>query len=70
MKEMMHFWYSRKQSSRNTNSFERNLRFNNYCEIDGEIKFYTSCSSTMDHGCAWDDMEYLGYGVWHHADRI
>jgi len=53
---MKHFWYSEKQKiCLNRDNGLRAL-------IDGEKRIYTACSDTMNHGCKWDDMRYLGKG--------
>lgn len=39
----------------------------NFAIIDGKETLYTSCSETMDHGTAWDDMQYLGRGDFSHS---
>lgn len=66
MKLSGHFWYSDKQRS----FIERSNLPINWCEIDGELQIYTFWTDTKEHNCKWNDMTYLGYGVYHHSDPI
>lgn len=62
-----HFWYSEKQA--NVLGVECSLDKMpiNYATIDGETVAYTICSQTMNHGCLFDDMQYLGQGDYAYA---
>lgn len=51
------------------NEFSRKCGDNlqNYAMIDGKEVPYSFCASTMDHGCKWDDIVFLGQGEWSRA---
>lgn len=57
-----HFWYSEKQANVLGVRWSEEKQRINYAYIDGKTVVYTTCAQTMDHGCAFDDMQYLGQG--------
>jgi hypothetical protein len=72
--KLFHLWYSRKQKDARlvSNEWRRmrvNIEFDScyYQREDGSIVEITCVSKTEEHGCLWDDMEYLGKGKWHHV---
>jgi hypothetical protein len=52
MSEVKHAWYSARQG--------RLMGIVLYKNAQGETVEATIVSRTMDHGCKWDDMVYLG----------
>lgn len=66
-----HFWYSKKQENMMIMfPFPRVGNPKNYAEINGKKVLYTTMAGDMNHGCEWDDMEYLGYGEYSHSDGV
>ena len=63
MEETLHFWYSENQSK----ILRKMMRQKNYASIDGETVEYTTCHNTMDHGCRFEDIKYLGSGSYSHT---
>jgi hypothetical protein len=65
----MHLWYS--QKAEDQKSKYRTLPptpFHFAKMKDGSIVRYTAANNEKHHGCAWDDMVYLGEGEWHHNE--
>jgi len=60
-----HFWYSKKQEAVYSDLLHKKI---NYANINGELVKYTTCSETMNHGCLFDDMQYLGQGDYHSSN--
>ena len=56
-----HCWFSQKMWEQNTCGLHP-LRI--YYDIAGQRTEVTVVSETMDHGCGWDDIVYLGQGTW------
>lgn len=60
----LHFWFSEIQAIHLKNArMHKNLAL-----IGGKRVVYTTCHETMDHGCAWPDMKYLGKGEYLRTD--
>lgn len=62
-----HFWYSEKQAAVLGVRWSGDKMPINYATIDGKTVAYTTGSQTMDHGCFFDDMQYLGQGDYAYA---
>jgi len=59
-----YFFYSRKLDEL-TRKCDDNIQ--NYAIIDGKEVPYNISHSSMEHGCLWDDMVFLGKGEWSRA---
>lgn len=71
MSKIMHCWASRQaRRQREDCPIGTPPEFNNYAMIKGRVVRYDFCTSKKRHSCGWDDMVYLGGGVWHHAEKI
>jgi hypothetical protein len=69
-----YFWYSEKMEELLDREFEMGLEdchWKNFCQLDsGEIVRYTVWTDKKNgSGTKWDDIKFLGHGVYHHSDR-
>ena len=62
-----YFFYSRKRQVLKKSEINS---VQNYAIINGKEVPYNICSSTMDHGCLWDDMVFLGEGEWSRCTKF
>ena len=82
MAKIMHFWTSKKARRREEDSPFRPMMLNwngratempayrTFAMIKGRVVRYDFCTPKKRHNCGWDDMVYIGGGVWHHAERV
>lgn len=66
------FWWSSKQDDMLSDPahFDERPRLRNFaCLDDGREVRYTTMSSTLDHGCEWDDVKLLGHGRYLRSER-
>lgn len=64
MGKIKHFW-----ASKQAREWQDRLQMPPvYAMIDGRVVRYDIMACTRKHGCLWDDMVYLGGGVFHHME--
>jgi len=65
LKKMTHYWYSKKYEAMHRDRHG----FYNYALIDGKVIQYSQGTSEKKSPGNWDDMKYLGKGIFSHSGR-
>lgn len=63
-----HFWWSEKAEKHSQKMLPRKDH-RNYCIIGDKEVEYSLWTDTEEHGSGWDDIEYLGYGIYSHSRK-